>query len=97
VKTKGKNHIANTQKKARKYAIIQAIKSNTPCADCGKYYPYWVIDFDHVRGRKRGPMTRFVGDHSVGTLLAEIDKCDVVCSNCHRDRTHKRSYPEVTT
>jgi len=21
---------------------------------------------------------------------AEIAKCDIVCSNCHRERTHKR-------
>jgi hypothetical protein len=92
----GKNHVSNTQKKLRKYAIIQAIKSNTPCADCGMYYPYWVMDFDHVpeRGSKSGPMTRFVSGHSVGKLMAEIAKCDVVCANCHRNRTHRRSDPE---
>jgi hypothetical protein len=24
------------------------------------------------------------------TLLAEVAKCDIVCTNCHRDRTYRR-------
>jgi len=27
---------------------------------------------------------------SVADLQAEIAKCDVVCANCHRERTHQR-------
>lgn len=26
----------------------------------------------------------------VNKLKEEIAKCDLVCSNCHRDRTHRR-------
>jgi hypothetical protein len=47
-----------------------------------------VLEFDHVRGRKRAPLERLV---SVGcsreALLAELDKCVVRCANCHRRRT----------
>jgi len=25
---------------------------NKPCADCGKTFPYFIMQFDHVRGEK---------------------------------------------
>jgi hypothetical protein len=58
-----------------------------PCIDCGESDPI-VLEFDHVRGRKRAPIERLV---SVGcsreALLVELDKCVVRCANCHRRRT----------
>lgn len=63
---------------------------NVPCADCGVRYPYYVMDFDHVRGEKVndiGNLLRYGNDNDV---LAEIEKCEVVCSNCHRIRTQVR-------
>jgi hypothetical protein len=74
----------------RLQAILRAAKDK-PCADCGVKYPYYVMDFDHRDGvEKRGAMTRFLKRHSREALLAEIAKCDVVCSNCHRERTYQR-------
>ncbi len=61
-----------------------------PCADCGVQYPYYVMQFDHVRGHKEfniGPIGPTVGRDR---LLAEIAKCEVVCANCHAERTHSR-------
>ena len=62
-----------------------------PCADCGGTYPPWVMDFDH-----RDPMTKAfrltTGSallKSREELLAEIEKCDIVCSNCHAIRTYR--------
>lgn len=58
-----------------------------PCTDCHVQYPPYVKDFHHVRGVKRFAISRG-GCRSVGSLLAEIAKCDVICANCHRERTH---------
>src|SRR5271167_2575556 len=33
--------------------FIRGIK-NAPCVDCGESYPYYVMEFDHVRGEKVG-------------------------------------------
>lgn len=75
------------REKQRKY--IQKAKSK-PCTDCGIKYPYWVMDFDHVRGKKRFNLNRLSKvSASWETIDAEIAKCEVVCSNCHRDRTHR--------
>lgn len=66
--------------------VIRGAK-NRPCADCNSTYPPYVMDFDHVRGVKEFT----IGQHtntSPAVLLHEIAKCDVVCANCHRERTH---------
>jgi hypothetical protein len=76
---------------ARNKVIIQAAKEK-PCVDCGKSYPSYVMDFDHVRGDKLFGIGGTCGHKTHAKLLAEIDKCDVVCANCHRERTHRRGY-----
>lgn len=73
----------------RNTKIVAALKSE-PCTDCGKSYPPYVMDFDHVRGKKAGRIAVFKTSRCLQTVLAEIDKCDLVCANCHRERTEKR-------
>lgn len=76
-------------KRIEKARIIRAAK-NRPCADCHKRFPFYVMDFDHVRGKKLFSMAS-CKLHLVGQpLLDEIAKCDVVCANCHRERTYQR-------
>lgn len=63
-----------------------------PCADCGHTYGPWVMQFDHRPGeRKLGNVADLVRIKSKRKLLEEIEKCDVVCANCHAERTHSRS------
>lgn len=70
---------------------IISIKAMTPCTDCGLNYPYYVMDFDHVRGLKLANISKLMAQvYSRAVIQAEIDKCDVVCANCHRERTHQR-------
>lgn len=72
--------------------IIQKIKQETPCTDCGESYPYWIMDFDHLEDKSFNisSMVREVGC-SLEKLNTELEKCEIVCSNCHRNRTHMRS------
>jgi len=60
-----------------------------PCADCGIQYPPYVMDFDHVRGKKAFQLSIRI-HYSIERLRKEIEKCDVVCANCHRIRSHQR-------
>lgn len=66
-------------------------EKNKPCAGCGLSFPYYVMDFDHVRGEKRFEIAQSYHHYGLQTVLEEIAKCDVVCSNCHRIRTHERT------
>ena len=88
------NREALTQKKAERRRqqreFIQQAKT-CPCADCGVPYPHWIMDFDHVRGTKKVNVS-YLARNTVSweTIKEEIAKCDVVCANCHRQRTHQR-------
>lgn len=72
-------------KKTREF--LRKIKENTPCVDCKKNYPYYVMHFDHLRDKEF-----HLGGANKGLprLLKEMQKCEVVCANCHAERTHKR-------
>jgi hypothetical protein len=72
-----------------KRSIINSIK-NIPCTDCGIKYPPYVMDFDHVKGQKEFNIGSKYHGRSVDKLILEIEKCEIVCANCHRIRTHER-------
>lgn len=81
-------YYANNKLKTRRMReYIEKVKS-VPCLDCGVEYPSYVMDFDHRPGvKKLSNVGRMMTCGSWTKLLAEIDKCDIVCSNCHRERT----------
>lgn len=61
------------------------------CFDCRNEFPPFMFDFDH-----RDPKEKSFGVGSRGVSISyarqyeESLKCDLVCSNCHRMRTHKQ-------
>lgn len=69
---------------------IRKIKTETPCADCLEYYPYWIMQFDHVVGEKVDKINRMVYTSSYEKVMEEVAKCHVVCANCHHQRTFWR-------
>lgn len=88
-----KSSYVRKAKKARDQVNLEVreIKEKTPCADCGVQYPHYVMDFDHRPGAvKKGIVSRMTLTHSRSGVMAEIAKCDIVCSNCHRSRTFHR-------
>ena len=62
-----------------------------PCHDCGQEFPYYVMEFDHTRGEKMFNVPALMAS-SVNSprVQTELAKCDVVCANCHKIRTHTR-------
>jgi hypothetical protein len=75
--------------------FVRAYKHLKPCADCKVPHPYWRLDFDHLPGNKK--MFNLAYAKKVGSMkrvIEEIQKCEVVCANCHRDRTHMRRQRE---
>jgi hypothetical protein len=72
---------------------VSELKETSPCSDCGKRYPYYVMDFDHLEDKKI-LVSKVINSGSWVQARAEIAKCEVVCSNCHRERTYKRALGE---
>lgn len=86
-----KNKAHNTTKKVR--AFLDSLKSSTPCKDCGESYPAIVMDFDHLRDKDFDLSSVSSSGVGFAKVKAEIKKCDIVCSNCHRLRTAERLKP----
>jgi hypothetical protein len=71
--------------------FIAVAKTGVPCADCGIAYPHYVMQFDHLADDKdRDVATLALVPVSLARLQAEIAKCEIVCANCHAERTYRR-------
>jgi hypothetical protein len=80
-------YITKAKRNTKKFReFVNKYKESRPCSDCGNYYPSYVMDFDHLRDKTINVAK--VWDKS--SFLAEVEKCEIVCSNCHRIRTHNR-------
>lgn len=84
-----------TRKERDRLLEILREEKAKPCTDCRESYPYYVMDFDHREGETKtaGPAT-LPRLGSEKRLREELAKCDVVCANCHRERTHQRMVAE---
>lgn len=71
-------------------SLTAKIKEESGCIDCKQKYPYFVLEFDHVRGKKVGSISQMVSWNTIEEIYKEIEKCDIVCANCHRFRTQNR-------
>lgn len=72
----------------------QGLKRTLVCLDCGfsgDTSP-WAIEFDHlVPTEKKRTISRMVSEgRSKESILDEIEKCEAVCANCHREREYQR-------
>lgn len=74
---------------------LNGIKSATPCKDCAVYYSPWQMQFDHVQGDKLGNIADMVNHGTRNKLFEELKKCELVCANCHADRTYKRNHADM--
>lgn len=70
---------------------IRELKS-VPCADCGQKFDAVCMDFDHLPDFEKSHNISYMIRHRMAweKIEAEIAKCEVVCSNCHRLRTRDR-------
>jgi hypothetical protein len=70
---------------------IWEYKASHSCIDCGESDPV-VIDFDHLEDKEFNISHGVARGFSINRIMKEIEKCDVVCANCHRRRTYSRAH-----
>lgn len=75
------------QERAREY-ILELFK--TGCVDCGITDPE-VLEWDHLSDKEHLISKLLKEGSSKERLDKELVKCDLVCANCHRKRTYKRT------
>lgn len=73
------------RRRHRHRSHLLAFLREHPCELCGEGDPI-VLDFDHLRDKLHN-VTDIARRGGWSELLAEIEKCRVLCANCHRRHT----------
>lgn len=61
------------------------------CKKCGYNKCIDALEFHHTDPTQKDPTIRFGSTRlSFEKLKAEIDKCDLLCANCHREEHARR-------
>ena len=66
--------------------LLEILKNNS-CFICG-FDNHLALEFDHIKGNKFKEIGR-IKEYSWKTIQKELDKCQILCANCHRIKTHK--------
>ena len=70
---------------------IWDIKEKSGCIDCGEKYPHFMLEFDHLPGYEKIESPNYLArTYSLEKAMQEIEKCEIVCANCHKIRTWNR-------
>lgn len=80
---------AQQKRRAPRQEYVDKIKAERGCMDCGLHPKYsQVLEFDHRPDEdKKFHISDGMIAGTMEDLIIEINKCDVVCANCHRVRT----------
>jgi hypothetical protein len=87
--------ITNNHRKANRdknRVKVNKIKESNPCNDCEEHYPFYIMQFDHVNNDKCENIGTLVSKNAAWHKIEkEISKCELVCANCHAERTYSRA------
>jgi transposase-like protein len=92
---RGELHLQQTRRardhrRAQARDLVLRLLSTGGCADCGLTDPL-VLEFDHI-GEKTMDVAKLVHEgYSLWRVELEVSRCEIVCANCHRRRTARRS------
>lgn len=75
------------RRRARNREFIAQIKLKLGCKKCGYNRCASALDFDHIKIKKRSVAS--LTNHSQRRILKEIKRCQLLCANCHREKTLK--------
>ena len=84
-----KERRSQARSEARKW-VYEYKKSHSKCTDCQVSYEPHVLDFDHLANNSFGISRAIQQGMAIDKIRAEIKKCEIVCANCHRERTRAR-------
>ena len=83
---KARYHTRRYEKIARR--TIYELKLSNPCVECGEGDPR-VLDFDHIisEDKSHNVANMVKNGYSVKSILKEVEKCQILCANCHQKKT----------
>lgn len=93
---KNKSKKSAYHRKGRLDTVIWLNSFRTICKHCGETDPI-VLDFHHRDASKKS--FNLIGSlcysRSRENILREVEKCDVLCANCHRKEEYKIRHKKI--
>ena len=94
-----RKELVDTEKRDAQRKYLNNFKLSKGCLVCGYNKNPAVLQFAHKdpadkyrtkSGKAVNPtdLFKYYAGYSFSVILAEIDKCDVLCANCHAEQTH---------
>ena len=80
---------ADNKIKYQKYKEIDIIKRGGKCSSCGYNKYIGALEFHHLNPDTKDPDFESLMKRSPKSRSQELDKCIILCSNCHKE-THAR-------
>jgi hypothetical protein len=64
------------------------------CRVCGYNRSPYALQFNHINPEDKtkinsNPRTAYHARWKMSRILEELSKCEILCSNCHAEHTHK--------
>lgn len=82
-----RNEYQRRRRDKRKDLLIE--KFGNKCFDCNESFHKCAYDFHHINPLEKKFEIAPALDRNWDTILEEIQKCVMLCSNCHRIRHYK--------
>lgn len=84
-----KNTYVKQQVRAKNRKLQAIAIKGGKCIDCGYKKNYSAMAFHHTQNNKSfGIDARSLSNRTWELILIELDKCVLVCHNCHMERHH---------
>ncbi len=83
-----KQHVSRRKKEIKKW--FENYKNNLKCIKCEENHPA-TLDFHHKDSKIKefGINSRVHSGYSIDLIKKELEKCEVLCANCHRKLHYK--------
>ena len=89
IRTHSRVSPSKTPRRAAFKVWLDQLKS-APCVDCSESFPPEAMDYDHLDHTEKLKGITQMWSWSRDRVLVEIAKCELVCANCHGERTMQR-------
>lgn len=87
-KRKEYNLQVSKARRKKNLQLVQAEKMRRGCFCCGYKEDPCALDFDHLNPDQKHAGVGKMMTHSFDKILNEMNKCQLLCANCHRIKTH---------
>ena len=77
-------------KMKRNMRFIKRVKTMFGCGICGYNKSSVALHFDHINVNTKYLEISRMGSANVQTLKNEMRKCQILCANCHAERTQEQ-------